>query len=86
MKIARTALAVVALSCLLFSGCSALMPGKDGFGYETNVPNGYSTWRYKKTERNQSTMASMFDSWFGQDEPEPPKSMMEWMDLEPIRP
>lgn len=29
---------------------------------------------------------SLFGSWFGPKESEPPRSLREWMDLEPIRP
>lgn len=44
-------------------------------------PHPYNPW-VKQTKKEKS----WFSSWFAPKEPEPPRSLREWMELEPIRP
>lgn len=45
------------------------------------TPHPYNPW-VKQTKKEKS----WFSSWFAPKEPEPPQSLREWMELEPIRP
>lgn len=46
------------------------------------APQPYNPW-VKQTKKEKT---SWFGSWFAPKEPEPPRSLSEWMDLKPIRP
>ncbi len=46
------------------------------------APHPYNPW-VKQTKKEKSSWLS---SWFAPKEPDPPRSLNEWMDLKPIRP
>ena len=75
MKITRTTLITLAFSGMLFAGCQAMAPIES----HRRAP---STRQFKWQEEKGPTLGS----WFRTEEPDPPKSLMDWMDLEPIRP
>jgi len=69
----------VAVLCLAMTGCSVLAPWS-AKKEQTSLKHPMATQKEAKERK------SLFRSWFGPKEPEPPQSLREWMDLEPIRP
>ena len=80
MRVARVWLVFAALTAVGFAGCSAIAPRRGGL----DSAGGY---RYSsRKSKPEKGVTSLFDSWFRAEEPEPPRSPSEWMELEQIRP
>jgi len=72
-------LLLVAVLCLATTGCSVLAPWS-AKKQQTSLKHPMALQREAKEKK------SLFASWFEPEEPAPPQSLREWMDLEPIRP
>lgn len=80
MKIARGLLVFVASTAILLGGCTVIAPGHGACG----SAGCYAPSTKKSKPKKGPT--SIFSSWFRAEEPEPPRSPKEWMELEQIRP
>ena len=75
MRTTRTRLVVATLSLALFGGCQAIRPG--------SPEAASSPWgAHSKTKQKRN---SLLGSWLSAEEPAPPRTMKEWMKLEPVR-
>ena len=72
-------LLLVAVLCLATTGCSVLAPWS-AKKQQTSLKHPMASQRQAKEKK------SLFASWFEPEEPAPPQSLRDWMDLEPIRP
>lgn len=81
MRTARTLLVAAASWVTLFAGCQ-VMNSAPWWHPAAN----HSASRSVKSKAKKDEDSSLLSSWFGPKEPPPPKTMKEWMDLEPIRP
>jgi len=79
MRSARILLVATALWAVSIAGCQTINPGPWGYSSSKHASG---TWK-KPPSKNREPFWS---SWFAAEEPPPPKTMKEWMDLEPIRP
>jgi hypothetical protein len=81
MRIVRTLLVAAAIGVTLLAGCHTMNWTPWGHSAPKHSPPPRPFQSKVKQEK-----PSLLHSWFGEEEPEPPKTMKEWMNLEPIRP
>jgi hypothetical protein len=80
MRSARILLVATALWAVWIAGCQTVTPNPWG---HSSTKNASGTWKKPPSKQSKEPFWS---SWFTAEEPPPPKTMKEWMDLEPIRP
>lgn len=81
MRTARTLLVAAAFWATLFAGCQVIDMAP---WHHPSARHTASRSAHAKAKKDKGP--SLLSSWFGPKEPPPPKTMKEWMDLEPIRP
>lgn len=81
MRIVRTLLLAASIGVTLLSGCHTMnwTPWSHPAAKHPPAPRPFQS-------KTPEAKPSLWESWFGKEEPEPPKTMREWMNLEPIRP
>ena len=70
-----------AAACLVLTGCHVVGDSGGRSGTQPRI-----VMSPQRQSSSQKETGSSLRSWFGLKEPSPPKSVREWMDLEPIRP
>ena len=81
-KLSSTALMV----CLLLAGCNGIRGPSSMSLLWTDQPAASAKARKPHKAKRHEQKRPWFNFWYRAEEPGPPKSLDEWMDLEPIRP
>ena len=78
--------AAVLMVCLLLAGCNSIRGPSAVSLLWTDRPPASATPRKPQRAKRHGQKRPWFGFWYQAEEPRPPESLDEWMDLEPIRP
>jgi hypothetical protein len=73
------------IACLLLGGCSVFSPSHKTSNPKELLTKPITTPKHQEAEA-EAKKPGWFQSWFEPSEPPPPKSMRDYMKMEPVRP